>query len=217
MPLDHPCLSELARCRADESIGQALVVALGVIMDHEIPNRGPQRLLSAATKSTTVRCHLKGQPPIAILALSLCRKLAHRNAQRLGHAFAVSRIGLQTIADVANLNLLRGIAHRAGGVLEESLLLFGRHQAEQQPALRVVVVVLAMFPVIGCLLTTTGNRDRNLPEYASGVEGLLCTKLRTTPLLSDRVARRGVERPTRPPDASAGALPATMPNGIISL
>jgi hypothetical protein len=66
-------------------------------------------------------------PAAAVLALSFFKNLVPLDAQRLGHAFAVGRIGLHAVADVANLDLLRGIAHRAGGVLEQRLLLFGRH------------------------------------------------------------------------------------------
>src|SRR2546425_10037629 len=45
-PLDHACVSQMARLRADESIRQPLVIALDVIMRGEVVNRGPQRILS---------------------------------------------------------------------------------------------------------------------------------------------------------------------------
>jgi len=69
-------------------------------------------------------------------ALCLFHKLADRYAQRHGYAYAVGRIGLHAVGDVAKLDFLRGIAHGAGGVIEQRLLLFGRHQAEQKPGLR---------------------------------------------------------------------------------
>ncbi len=60
-------------------------------------------------------------------ALRAARHLACRDAQRFGHAFAVGRVGLQAVADVADLDLLRSIAHGTGGVLEEHLLLCRTH------------------------------------------------------------------------------------------
>ena len=41
-PLDHACVSKKARCWADESVGQPLVIALGVIMGDEVVHGGPQ-------------------------------------------------------------------------------------------------------------------------------------------------------------------------------
>ena len=43
-PLDLACVVEMARFRADESVGQALMIALRVIMGDEIVNGCPQRL-----------------------------------------------------------------------------------------------------------------------------------------------------------------------------
>jgi len=40
----------------------------------------------------------------------------------------------------------RGVAHGAGGVVEEGLLLLGAHQSEQLAGLRVVVLVRAVIP-----------------------------------------------------------------------
>src|ERR1022692_4125403 len=45
-PLDHACVSQMPRLRADESVRQALVIALGMIMRDEVLNGGPQRVLS---------------------------------------------------------------------------------------------------------------------------------------------------------------------------
>src|ERR1700693_4021749 len=45
-PLDHACFSKMARFWADESIGQALVIAFGVIMRHKLLNPFAQRALT---------------------------------------------------------------------------------------------------------------------------------------------------------------------------
>ncbi|MPN43794.1 hypothetical protein SDC9_191355 [bioreactor metagenome] len=50
---------------------------------------------------------------------------------------------------MAALDFLRRIAHGAGGVIEEALLLVGLHQAEEIAGLREVVAVLAVVPVVG--------------------------------------------------------------------
>src|SRR6266850_5543876 len=41
-PLDHACVSKMARFWAEQSVGQPLVIALGVIMGDEIVHGGPQ-------------------------------------------------------------------------------------------------------------------------------------------------------------------------------
>ncbi len=41
-PLDHACVSKMGRFWADESVGQPLVIALGVIMGDEVVHGGPQ-------------------------------------------------------------------------------------------------------------------------------------------------------------------------------
>ena len=41
-PLDDACISKMARFWADESVGQPLVIALGVIMGDEVVHGGPQ-------------------------------------------------------------------------------------------------------------------------------------------------------------------------------
>lgn len=53
--------------------------------------------------------------------------IAHRDAQGFGHAFSVSLIGLETVADVTNLDLPGRVTHSAGSVLKEGLLLLGTH------------------------------------------------------------------------------------------
>jgi hypothetical protein len=53
-----------------------------------------------------------------------------RNTQRTCYALAISRVGLQAVPNVANLDEFRCIAHGPGGVLEQHLLLRLVHQAE---------------------------------------------------------------------------------------
>ena len=67
--------------------------------------------------------------------LSLGRHLGQLNAEGVGHSFPVCRGGLQAVADVANLDLLRRIAEGPGGILEQNLLLLRAHQPEQFPRL----------------------------------------------------------------------------------
>ena len=53
------------------------------------------------------------------------------------------------VVDVALFDEVRRIAHGAGGVVEQHLLLFGRHQAEQSTRLaEIVVIVFAVIPEI---------------------------------------------------------------------
>jgi len=53
------------------------------------------------------------------LLTHLFRYLAQRDAQGFGHSLAVSRIGLQAIADMADLNIPRRSTDRAGSVGKE--------------------------------------------------------------------------------------------------
>jgi len=41
-PLDHACVSKVARFWADESVGQPLVITLRVIVGNEVVHGGPQ-------------------------------------------------------------------------------------------------------------------------------------------------------------------------------
>src|SRR3546814_6870093 len=53
------------------------------------------------------------------------------------------------VVDVALLDEVRGVAHRAGGVVEQRLLLLRGHQPEQVTGLlEVVVVVVAVVPPV---------------------------------------------------------------------
>src|SRR3546814_5313934 len=58
-------------------------------------------------------------------------------------------VGRRAVADVALLDEVRGVAHRAGGVVEQRLLLRRGHQPEQVAGLlEVVVVVVAVVPPV---------------------------------------------------------------------
>jgi hypothetical protein len=58
---------------------------------------------------------------------------------------------------VANLNLTRRPAYRAGGVGKKELFLVGAHQAEEGAGLGVVILVCAMIPVIGGAFEAEGR------------------------------------------------------------
>src|SRR5438552_6255738 len=68
-------------------------------------------------------------------------------ADGAGDTGAVGRIGTAAIGDVALLDVQARIAHRAGRVVEECLLLGECHQAEEIARLLPVVVVDAVVPV----------------------------------------------------------------------
>ena len=91
-----------------------------------------------------------GAPPATRLADScLFRNFAQRDAQGLSHPFAIGRVRLQAVSDVAELDLLGRIAHGAGSVFKKDLLLHGAHQAEELAGLGVVVVIVfSVIPVI---------------------------------------------------------------------
>jgi hypothetical protein len=106
-------------------------------------------------------------------ALCLCGYFRKRDTQGVGHPLAVSRIGLQTIADVADLNLPRCVAECTGGVGKEECLLFGSDQAEEEAGLGVIVViVVAEVPVIRSPLQGQGRlgKSRLLLPLAVTVE-----------------------------------------------
>src|SRR5277367_1398388 len=75
--------------------------------------------------------------------------VAERQAKGRGDARAIGGIGLGTVADVAPLDLEPRVAHGAGGVLEQNLLLCGAHLPEQIAGLLMVIVVYAMVPIGG--------------------------------------------------------------------
>ena len=74
-----------------------------------------------------------------------------RDTERICHTLAISRIGLQAVADVADLDEFGRIAHGAGGILEQHLLLRLAHQAEELAGLGVIIgIILAEIPAIRC-------------------------------------------------------------------
>src|SRR4030067_1540794 len=79
---------------------------------------------------------------------TLLRQLAERNANSVSHSLSVSRIGLYAVADVAQLNIMRGPADGPGGVDKEELFLVGRHKAKQPAGLRIIIFIQTMVPVI---------------------------------------------------------------------
>src|SRR5690625_3816328 len=80
-----------------------------------------------------------------------CQRLVQVQAQRLGHAGTIGRIGGMTVADVAELDVFLRITHGPRGVFKQRQLLLWRHQVEQLAGLlEVVVVVLVEAPVL-CL------------------------------------------------------------------
>src|SRR6202035_1662158 len=86
-------------------------------------------------------------------------------AKRPRDPLAIGRIGAKTIGDVALLDVQARIAHRAGCVLEQRLLLRRRHQAEQIARLFPVIVVGVMV-VVGRLAF---NGQRRLGEVGVAV------------------------------------------------
>ncbi len=87
--------------------------------------------------------------------------------------FETSLVGIQSaqatpspeaVVDVAELDLLWGVSHGSGRVLEERFLLFGAHQPEQSAGLRVVIVIVfTMAPVAGCAFEAQRRfRERGL-------------------------------------------------------
>src|ERR1700742_4934087 len=71
------------------------------------------------------------------------------HAESCGDASSISGIGLGAVGDVAPLHLRSGITHSASCVVEKSLLLCGRHLAEQDARLLIVITFNAMIPMRG--------------------------------------------------------------------
>ena len=82
-------------------------------------------------------------------------------AEGASHTCAIGRVGAQTIGDVALLDVLTRIGHRARRVLEQNLLLRRRHQPEQIARL-LPVVVIGVMVVVGRLAF---NWQRRLGEF----------------------------------------------------
>ena len=70
------------------------------------------------------------------------RHLAQRYAQRVGYTFAIGRVCLQAVADMADLELLWRIAHGPGGVCNKKPSAVGAHQAEKLARLGVIILIV---------------------------------------------------------------------------
>jgi len=64
------------------------------------------------------------------------------------------------VDELALHNFLGHTGHRGGGVFEQPLLLVRRHQAEQIPRLRVIVIAIAMTIAVGI----AGDLERRFGE-----------------------------------------------------
>lgn len=96
----------------------------------------------------------KGHPYWAALLGALQCLLFWNPAQvdfhGLGNAGAIGRIGLEAVADVADLDFVWRVAHGSGRVAEQGLLLLEAHDAKEFAWLgEVVGVVFAGVPVGG--------------------------------------------------------------------
>ena len=104
---------------------------------------GPAKRISARpARLESVVGSADAYPPADRRNLFLLCYLAKRNANSLGYTFAVGRIGLQAVADMAYLDLFRRIGNGTGGVFEEEFLFFRAYEAEEQAGLGVVVVIV---------------------------------------------------------------------------
>src|SRR4051794_6972500 len=72
------------------------------------------------------------------------RRLLELEAESPRDPFAIGRIGAQAIGNVPLLDVQARVAHCAGGVVEEPLLLVGRHQTEKITRLLPVIIIDAM-------------------------------------------------------------------------
>src|SRR5271163_69428 len=93
---------------------------------------------------------------------------AERQAKGRGNARAIGGIGLGTVADVALLDLQPRIAHGAGGILEQNLLLRGAHLPEQIAGLLIVILDEAMVPIGGVSLDRLRRFDQRLVAVDPG-------------------------------------------------
>src|SRR5712671_4583573 len=82
-----------------------------------------------------------------VLLLGSSPLLLSRDPQRPRHARAVCWVRPRAVLYMALLDVRPCITHRAGGVLEQRLLLRRGHLAEQVAGLLPVVVIHAMIPM----------------------------------------------------------------------
>ena len=86
------------------------------------------------------------QPPALLRRDGLQREI---DAQRLGNASAVFGVGPVAVDDLPLHDLDRHAFHRYLVVLEELLLLVGRHEPEQVARLTIIVVAVAVIVAVG--------------------------------------------------------------------
>src|SRR5580692_6146267 len=84
------------------------------------------------------------RPPMQVMLLGSGPLLLSRDSQRPRHARAVCWVRPRAVLHMALLDVQARVAHRAGGVVEEPLLLGGRHQPEKIARLLPVIIVDAM-------------------------------------------------------------------------
>src|SRR3984893_13795641 len=109
------------------------------------------------------------------LWLRSLRSASALDAEGPSDSGSIGRVGLGTIGDVPLLDMQARVAHRAGRVLEQGLLLGGCHQAEKIARLLPVVIIDPMVPVRAVAV----HRHRKLGEIrlivpeagAVGIEG----------------------------------------------
>src|SRR6266481_4854878 len=107
--------------------------------------RQPRGAISVAPENdASVRAGGSLRPPMQVLLLGSSPLLLSRDSQRPRHARAVCRVRPRAVLHMALLDVQARVAHRAGGVVEEVLLLGRSHLAEQIARLLPVVVVDAM-------------------------------------------------------------------------
>src|SRR3990172_5115563 len=120
-----------------------------VVMITLVPIMERLRLTTRITLRSCRRARRVATGEANLVQASGFRHFGKRHPQRVCHPLAVRRIGLQAVADVADLDLLGSVAHGAGGVGKEQCFLLGTHQAEEPAGLGVIIAVLAMIPVVG--------------------------------------------------------------------
>src|SRR5690554_1409918 len=97
---------------------------------------------------------------ILLLPFSLHRHFAHRDIQCFGNTLAIGRISLVAVSDMTNHDMPVNTCHVARGILEQSLLLFRRHQTEQVTRLSEVVLI------IGTVVITAGSTFQRQRRFA---------------------------------------------------
>src|SRR6266446_7360473 len=110
--------------------------------------RQPRGAISVAPENdASVRAGGSLRPPMQVLLLGSSPLLLSRDPQRPRHARAVCWVCPRAVHHMALLDVQACVAHRAGGVFEQRLLLRWGHLAEQVARLLPVVVIHAMIPM----------------------------------------------------------------------